>query len=993
MERKYQVAAAVRRALAMGALTAVGVTPVLAQENLGEIVVTGSRIKSANLESTTPVTQVTAADVVTQGVTRIEDLVNQLPQAFAAQNVTIANGATGTATLDLRHLGSPRTLVLIDGRRMPYGGVTSASAAPDINQIPAQMIERVDVLTGGASAVYGSDAVAGVVNFIMKKDFEGVEITSQYNFYWHENDFGGPGATKLRDVIAARAASNPNEFALPDDTVTDGEGKEFSVMMGVNSGDGRGNITAYASVFDSDEVLQRDRDYSACSLNPNPVGSFTCGGSSTNAPGRFSNFLDPTDPAFYDFTTDTVDSFRPYNPATDLYNYGPLNHYQRPERRYSIGAMGHYEFSEHADVYTQLMFNDYESVGQVAPSGNFFGTSSINCDNPFLPANSLGDIGCTPELIAAGESVSMYIGRRNVEGGGRQSAFSNSSFRAVVGMRGAITDAWDYDASAQYSSAGVNQSTLNYFVNSRLARALDVIDVGGVPTCRSVLDNSDPSCVPWNPFVPNGVTPEQLGYLQAPGVQVGRISQEIYTGVVNGDLGDYGMKTPWARDGIQVVFGAEYRRDAISNQVDALQQAGDLSGSGGATLPISGSTIVQDLFFEGRVPLAQDLRFAESLSFDTAYRYSDYSSGVQTDTYKLGLEWAPIADVRLRGSYQRAVRAANIVELFSSQFFNLFDAPGDPCGAAARDPQASAEACIATGVPAGLVGSTSLDSPAGQYSFLQGGEASLQPETSDTYSYGVVFQPRIAPGLAVTIDYFDIQIDDTITILGGNTIWTACYSGGLLCDLIKRNPGTGQLWLGSGHVVDINRNLGSLSTTGYDVNVSYTGLEIGRFGSLGFSMTGTYLEDLTSQPIPGLDLHPSPDIDQDFYDCAGYYSTACFAPSPRWRHRLRTSWQSPWDVDVSLTWRYYSEVTGLTGPNVEIPVGQLDRTLPAEHYFDLAANWAVTDKASVTLGINNLLDDNPSISGAVGTTGNGNTYPQTYDALGRYVFVRARVGF
>jgi outer membrane receptor protein involved in Fe transport len=215
----------------------------------------------------------------------------------------------------------------------------------------------------------------------------------------------------------------------------------------------------------------------------------------------------------------------------------------------------------------------------------------------------------------------------------------------------------------------------------------------------------------------------------------------------------------------------------------------------------------------------------------------------------------------------------------------------------------------------------------------------------------------------------------------------------LLCDLIKRNPGTGQLWLGSGHVVDINRNLGSLSTTGYDVNVSYTGLEIGRFGSLGFSMTGTYLEDLTSQPIPGLDLHPSPDIDQDFYDCAGYYSTACFAPSPRWRHRLRTSWQSPWDVDVSLTWRYYSEVTGLTGPNVEIPVGQLDRTLPAEHYFDLAANWAVTDKASVTLGINNLLDDNPSISGAVGTTGNGNTYPQTYDALGRYVFVRARVGF
>ena len=207
MERKYQVASAVRRALVMGALTAAGAAPALAQENLGEIVVTGSRIRSANLEATTPVTQVTAADVVTQGVTRIEDLVNQLPQAFAAQNVTVANGATGTATLNLRGLGSPRTLVLVDGRRLPYGGVTNSAA--DINPIPTQMVERVDILTGGASAVYGSDAVAGVVNFIMKKDFEGVEVTSQYNFYWHENDYGGPGEVKLRDVIEGRAATQP----------------------------------------------------------------------------------------------------------------------------------------------------------------------------------------------------------------------------------------------------------------------------------------------------------------------------------------------------------------------------------------------------------------------------------------------------------------------------------------------------------------------------------------------------------------------------------------------------------------------------------------------------------------------------------------------------------------------------------------------------------------------------------------------------------------
>jgi outer membrane receptor protein involved in Fe transport len=990
MERKYQVAAAVRRALVMGALTAAGAAPALAQESLGEIVVTGSRIRSANLESTTPVTQVTAADVVTQGVTRIEDLVNQLPQAFAAQNVTVANSATGTATLDLRGLGSPRTLVLIDGRRMPYGGVTNSAA--DINQIPTTMVERVDVLTGGASAVYGSDAVAGVVNFIMKKDFEGVQVTSQYNTYWHENDFGGPGATKLRDVIAARAATNPDEFALPDSTVTDGEGKELSLMVGVNSGDGRGNITAYATVFDSDEVLQGDRDYSACSLNPNPVGSFSCGGSSTNAGGRFTNFLDPADPAFFDLTTDTATDMRPYSATTDLYNFGPLNHYQRPERRYSIGAMGHYEFNEHADVYTQLMFNDYESIAQIAPSGNFFETNSINCGNPLLPSGILDDIGCDAAAVANNDSVTMYIGRRNVEGGGRQQSFANNSFRAVAGLRGAINDGWGYDVSAQYSNVRANTSTLNYFVTPRLANALNVVDVAGVPTCQSVIDGTDLNCVPWNPFVPGGVTPDQLNYLQASGLQIGRISQEIYNGVINGDLGVYGIKSPLASDGLQVVFGTEYRRDTLDNTVDALQSQGLLAGSGGATIGISGSTKVTELFMEARVPIAQDQAFAESLSFDTAYRYSDYGD-VTTDTYKFGLEWAPIQDVRIRGSYQRAVRAANVVELFTAQGFNLFDAPGDPCGAAARDPNASAEECIATGVPAGLVGSTSLDSPAGQYNFLQGGNPGLVPEESDTYSYGVVFTPRFAPGLAITVDYFDISIDDTISTFGAPNTWTACYTANdpAACARINRNP-NGQLWVGTGNVVDLNTNIGSLETTGYDINIGYTGLEIGRFGSLGFNLTGTYLDELITTPTPGLDIDPTSRV-RDWYDCTGFYSNVCLTPKPQWRHRFRTSWQTPWDVDLSLTWRYYHEVTGLTGPNNPMPANQLDETLPAEDYFDLAANWAITEKASVALGINNVLDDNPSLSGTVGTTGNGNTYPQTYDALGRYVFVRATVDF
>ena len=392
------------------------------------------------------------------------------------------------------------------------------------------------------------------------------------------------------------------------------------------------------------------------------------------------------------------------------------------------------------------------------------------------------------------------------------------------GVRGAINEAWGYDASAQYSNVSVNSNTLNYFVINRLQNALDVVDVGGVPTCQSVINGSDPNCVPWNPFQPGGITQDQLDYLQASGLQTGRINQEIYNAVVNGDLGVYGIKSPLASDGIQVVFGTEWRRDTLKNEVDSLQQAGQLAGSGGPTIGISGGTQVEELFFEGRIPIAQDRAGMESLSFDTAYRYSDYGDGVQTDTYKFGLEWAPIQDVRLRGSYQKAVRAANIVELFTAQGFNLFDMDGDPCGAANRDAEASEAECVASGVPAGNVGANALDSPAGQYNFLQGGNTTLTPEESDTYSYGIVFTPRFAPGLAITVDYYDIKIDNTISTFGSENSLNACYVNNdpAACARIHRNP-NGQLWVGNGHIEDLNINIGSVETKGWDLNASLHG--------------------------------------------------------------------------------------------------------------------------------------------------------------------------
>jgi iron complex outermembrane receptor protein len=1014
MSTSNSIRHAVRYALLTSAAATVAAPAYGADQTIQEVVVTGSRIASPNLETTSPVTQVTAADIAVQGVTRVEDLINQLPQAFAAQNATVANGSTGTATVNLRGLGSPRTLVLVDGRRMPYGGVSSASVAADLNQIPAAMVERVEVLTGGASAAYGSDAIGGVVNFIMKKDFEGVQIDAMVGAYQHKNDFGGQGQTNLRGVIAGRAATNPTAFALPDDNVTDGESREFNILMGVSTEDGRGNITAYAGVRDNKKVLQRDRDYSACSLDTNPTESFECGGSATSFPGYFyfpssvpnpdQDPEDENDDFIKAFTIDPNLGFRPFNADTDLYNFGPTNHYQRPDRRYTLGAFGHYELSEAADVYTQLMFTDYESVAQIAPGGNFFDSNTINCDNPLLSPQQLAlvgeDCGTLDDDGNEITSVPLYIARRNVEGGGRQQRFENVSFRALLGIRGQISEAWDYDVSAQYSALIADQSANNYFHKTRLTRSLEVrvddrVDAQGNPVnaatfgtnqCQAFLDGTDPNCVPWNPFVLGGVTPEALGYLQVPGLQQGKIEQEVYQAVVTGDLGVYGIQSPAASESIKVAFGIEQRYDRLSNVTDDPTSQFLLSGTGGPTIGIDGSTEVLDLFTEIRLPLVQDAAFADQLGMELAYRHSDYDP-ITTDTYKVGLDWAPIQDVRFRASYQRAVRAPNVVELFTSQGFNLFDLPGDPCGAklAGTVGAASDAACLATGVPASALRTAGLDSPAGQYNFLQGAatpDSGLVPEKSDTYTYGVILQPSFLPKLAMSVDYFDIEIEDALTPRGPDSSLNGCYFGNdpVSCSFIQRNA-NGSLWRGTGHVIDLNTNIGSITTKGVDLSMSYTGVEVGSLGELSFNLVGTYLDELVYDiGIPG----NAP------VECKGKYSGAlCGIPNPDWRHHFRIGWETPWNVDLALTYRYYAAVTNI----VPATAANIDYELGSRSYFDLAGNWAVTEKSSVILGINNLLDKDPPITSAVGTTGNGNTFPQTYDALGRWIFLRGQVSF
>jgi outer membrane receptor protein involved in Fe transport len=967
---------AVRVALIAASTGAVAYLPsATAQEQeLEQIIVTGSRIPQANLEGTSPVSVIGAQDVKLEGTVQVEDLINNLPQAFADQGGNISNGASGTATVNLRNLGADRTLVLVNGRRLPAGSPRGPIAA-DLNQIPSSLIERVEVLTGGASAVYGSDAVAGVVNFIMRDNFEGVQIDASYNAYWHDNSYN-----EIQNVV--RDAG----FKQAPGEVWDGNEYAVGITMGSNFADGRGNATLFFGYTNTDPVLQSERDYSACALASTSTG-FYCGGSSTSfpgrfrinnigAPGQFSRTLDPN--------TGLIRPFRT-SPPTDFYNYGPLNYYQRPQERYQAAVFAHYDVNDSAQVYTEFMFMDNSTVAQIAPSGAFGTLLQVDRNNPLLQQDG-GQ--WFRELFPTGytaQTRGVTLQRRNVEGGGRQDDLGLTSYRGVVGIKGSLfDDNWNYDVFGQYGTVLFSETYKNDFSLNRISRALDVVTdpATGAPVCRSALNGTDANCVPWNIWTLGGVTPESLNYLQTPGFQRGDTDQTVVNATVSSDLGNYGVKLPTAKNGIGIAFGAEYRQEGLDFDVDTAFSTGDLAGQGGPTLPVSGSYNTIDLFVEARVPLLQDIFLAQDVTVTGSYRYSDYSTDVSTDTYGIGLDWAIIDDVKFRGSYQRAVRAPNVIELFSAAGLGLFDMSRDPCSG--PTPTATLEQCRRTGLADGLYG-TDLNSSAGQYNAIFGGNLDLDPETADTWTAGVVFTPTFVDGLAVTVDYWNIKVEDTIGTVPPSTALDQCLLTGAseYCSLITRDS-LGTLWLlPEGNIVATNVNIGTTETSGWDIGLNYD-LSMGDWGGLRFAFMGTILNEYIVEPLPGVSK----------YDCAGLYGDAtCGTPLPELRTRLRTTWATPWNVDLSVNWRFFDSVDveyssndpDLSDPTLVFP--GVDATLDSQNYFDIAATYTYDERYTFTGGINNVTDETPPLSGFVGTGfGNGNTFPQVYDALGRYVF-------
>lgn len=966
------------------------------------ILVTGSRVRATTAISANPITTLGSDEFKIRGATRAEDLTNTLPQAYAAAGANTSSAATGTAEVALRGLGASRTLVLINGHRLQYG--SPSSSAPDLNQIPGALVERVEVLTGGASAAYGSDAVAGVVNFIMLSDFEGVRIDGQVGGFQHNNN-----NAEAQEVLRNALPAPGSDFSIPDSSVLDGESQEITLIFGATSEDGRGNVTAYAGYRNNSAILQSDRDYAKCSYDGgNPV--FGCAGSSTTPNGRFFT-IDG------DYTLDENGPGNTLRPATvsDKFNFAPANFYQRPDERFTMGAFGHYLVKDSLELYSEAMFNDYRSHAQFAHSGTFFTTSSVNCDNPLLDtpgSNWLDALGCTPADVASGAEVPFVAGRRFVEGDPRDDAINLSSYRLLGGVRGNVWDAWAYNAYFQYGVTHNTHILENDAVITNIQNALLAVgDGAGGVQCRDPQARKE-GCLPLNLFKIGGVDRRQLDYILRRSFQAGETQQYFAEMELSGDLDRYGVRSPWAGDGVLIVLGASWRKDKLRFNPDSLHKFGLLAGSSHPEPPVSGEIENADLFVETQIPLVSGLPLAEDVTLHGYYRYSNVSAARSYSTWKISGDWRLAPELRVRGGWQRAARAANIIEAFTPQSLELTALPelangqSDPCagdlvftdadgdgeddlGAPAR----SLEDCANTGVTASQYGSI-VSNPAGQYNVRTGGNPDLSPEVSDTYTIGVVVTPNdYLPGdLFLSIDYFDIAVDGFVGTITPSTTLDQCLETGKasFCDEVHRDD-SGTLWLSpSAYIAATNVNTGKMSTSGIDVNLDwgfdFEELGVDDAGSVEMEFVGTYVLDLKIRELPNNFIGE--------YDCAGYYAGRCGGPNPQWRHRMRTTWRTPIGVDATVTWRYFSgvhqgdSVLGFTAA----PEDQ-DFILENRNYVDLQASYSVTENWDVRIGVNNLLDKDPPLASQVVGFANGNTFPQTYDAMGRFLFVGATIDF
>jgi outer membrane receptor protein involved in Fe transport len=916
-----------------------------AAASVEEIVVTGSRIPRPNIDSNSPVAVVSAAEFQLSGTTAVEDLLNTMPQVVPGFTSTSNNPGEGAATIDLRGLGTERTLVLVDGRRFVATDITDGVAV-DINSIPASLIKRVEVLTGGGSSVYGSDAIAGVVNFIMKDDFEGAEVSVQHGITGHN----------------------------------DGKTYDANLTLGGNFAGGRGNAVVFVNYYKRDPVLQADRGYSSVTCGDSGDPADSCGGVAGLAPGGSSTLpgglLRMSDPS-RQITFDPDGSARTRNSAVDVYNYGAVNYLQTPAKRFTMSGMAHYDvYDKYITAFLQTSFSNITAATQLAPTPAVLDQTAdaiINLSNPFLSPSAV--IALTPYAVNGLIHVPT-LQRRMLEVGPRQEKDERNTFQITTGLKGKLDNNWRYEAFYTYGRSTRNKQQLNDVSKTRLLQSLlATTDGQGHVVCI------DPSggCAPANIFGAGNISQAAADYLRVNATTLATNVMQNAGANISGNIVDL----PAGPLGFSV--GTEWRSESFSNQPDAFQSLGDVLGFGAAT-QTAGKYTVWEAYLETIVPLIKDQPFAKYLGLEAGYRYSHYSTAGNVSSYKAGGEWSPVGGLKFRGMYQRAVRAPNVFELYRGVSEN---APlyVDPCDAA-DNPSAAVKAfCVAQGVPAGDIDSFAAADT--QVTSHESGNAALKAEKSDTYTLGMVWTPTQVKNLAVTVDYYDITVKGAIAGYDGGaqgTIDDCTFSLNLASDACQHysRDSTGQIL-----IVNLpNANISSLKTKGVDLQLNYK-FDLAKLGMkpsagmIDMMWIGSYKIKNSFQP----NAHVAS------YDCAGIFGVPCGQSivgisDPKYRFTSRFSYLNG-PATVSLRWRWMDGTKD--GRILRHPEYVPITNYKAKHYFDLSATYDITENFTLFAGVDNVMDTDPPISGVQQVA--ANTDPSLYDALGRRFFFGGRAKF
>ena len=974
------------------------------------ITVTGSRLVRRDEVAESPILTVGQDALVTSGLTTVEQYLNTLPQITPNLSSQSNNpSSNGRAVLDLRGLGSGRNLVLVNGRR---GMPSFAGGSVDINTIPSALVERVEIITGGAASTYGADAVAGVANFIMRDNFEGVEVDGQY-----------------------RAAMENG------DAVEWGSG----ITMGSNFADGRGNAVLSMNYFTREVLGKGARDFSAqassttsifpdgswntginqplpgsvdglfgaglCAANGgdggfgfNPDGSLFCTGVAGN-PNR--NIVGYTGPESAIATAFAPDAFS--------YNFEPDNNLILPLNRWNIYSSVDYDINDYVRAYGQFIFTNYNAEQELAPTpaGGTTGFT-VPVTNPFVQANPgllaiLGSrpvqtycLATDPACIAAdplttpttngalvggvvpgtGPTVPFNLSKRFNALGGRVGSTTHDVWQMTVGFDGKLmgTETWTYDVYMSQGRSTLNEIQTGNVRRDRVQALLNAAD-GGASLCAGGLN-----------LIGNApISQSCIDYISLTAKNLTEIEQKIIEGSIQGEM----FQLPAGP--IQTAFGIQYRELDYDFQPDSGLQPGIVAGFN-QQLPTSGYLDWYDLYTEALIPVVKDMPFAEEVTLTAGYRVTDNSRSGTSDSWKINGDWKVNDYLRFRGGYQKAIRSPSITELFAPVLNNFPTFTNqDPCNTIAtntnpeygRNGANGAQVAALCAIQSGVAGGATYNQPSGQATGLTGGNINLTPEESDSYTVGFVLTSpftgnSFVESLGLTVDYWSIELDKQIGAFAANTIVQRCFNRdganptfdptNAWCQLFERDPSNG----GVINLAQTNTNDLALETSGVDITGRW-GVDLDTYGALNWNLVATWIESYKSGTTVT--------ANDPMYEYVGTIGSLTGSAVPEWKFTLNSTYTYD-DLRLTLATRYIqnmSHANRVTGGSV-----LTNTNVPETWYFDLNGTYNLTDYVTLRAGVNNLFDQEPRL---YSPNVQANTDPSQYDVVGRSAFVGINLRF